>query len=68
MISLINFENFLHDPSLGYFRGDPMLFDESIPSLFGPPTTGVTTQNVTEDPPPVAVSIRFPIAPAPGRV
>ena len=30
-----------------------------------PPTTVVATQNVTEDPPPVTVSLRFPIAPAP---
>ena len=41
------------------------MFDESIPSLLEPPTTVVATQNVTEDPPPVIVNIRFPIAPAP---
>ena len=28
-------------------------------------TTGISTRNVTEDPPPVTVSIRFPVAPAP---
>ena len=32
------------------------------------PTAEVTTQNVTKDPPPVTVSIRFPIAPAPVSV
>ena len=60
-----NFENFRGDPSLGHYRGEPTLFDESIPSLLEPPTTVVTTQNVTEDPPPVTVIIHFPTAPAP---
>ena len=41
------------------------LFDKSIPSLLETPTTVVATQNVTEDPPLVAVNFRFPIAPAP---
>ena len=40
------------------------MFDESIPSLLEPPTTGVTTRTVTEDPPPLTVSFRFPVAPA----
>ena len=60
-----NFENFQRDPSLGHYRSEPTLFGESIPSLLEPPTTLVATQNVTEDPPPVTVSLRFPIAPAP---
>ena len=64
-ITVINFENFQRDPSLGHYRGEPTLFDESSPSLLEPPTTVVATQNVTEDPPPVTVSLRFPIAPAP---
>ena len=64
-LTVINFENFRRDPSLGHYRGEPTLFDESIPSLLEPPTTVVTTQNVTEDPPPVTVSLRLPIAPAP---
>ena len=34
----------------------------------GTSTTVVATQNVTEDPPPVTVNFRFPIAPAPIRV
>ena len=59
------FENFQRDLSLGHYRGEPTLFNESIPSLLEPPTTVVATQNVTEDPPPVTVSLRFPIAPAP---
>ena len=44
------------------------MFDETIPSLLEPPTTGVATQNVTEEPPPVAVNFCFPIAPAPVSV
>ena len=63
-LTVINFENFQRDPSLGHYRGEPT-FDESIPSLLEPPTTVVATQNVTEDPPPLTVSLRFPIAPAP---
>ena len=61
-------ENFQRDPSLGHYHGEPTLFDESIPSLLEPPTTVVATQNVTEDPPPVTVSLHFPIAPAPAPV
>ena len=64
-LTVINFENFQRDPSLGRYCGAPTLFDESIPSLLEPPTTVVATQTVTEDPPPVTVSLRFPIAPAP---
>ena len=65
VLTVINFENFQRDPSLGHYRGEPTLFDESNPSLLETPTTVVATQNVTEDPPPVTVSLRFPIAPAP---
>ena len=64
-LTVNNFEKFQRDPSLGHYRGEPTLFDESIPSLLEPPTTVVATQNVTEEPPPVTVSIRFPIASAP---
>ena len=60
--TVINFENFQRDPSLGHYCGEPTLFDESIPSLLEPPTTVVATQNVTEDPPPVTVIIRYPVA------
>ena len=67
-LTVINFASFQRDPSLGHYRGEPTLFDESIPSLLEPPTTVVATQNVTEDPPPVTVSLRFPIAPAPVQV
>ena len=62
--TVINFKNFQRDSSLGHNRAEPTLFDESIPPLLEPPTTVVATQNVTEDPPPVTVKIRFPIAPA----
>ena len=64
-LTVIKFEKFQRDPSLGHYRGEPTLFDESIPSSLEPPTTVVATQNVTEDPPPVTVSLRFPIAPVP---
>ena len=64
-LTVINFEKFQRDPSLGHYRGEPTLFDERIPSLLEPPITVVATQNVTENPPPVTVSLRFPIAPAP---
>ena len=64
-LTVINFRNLQRDPSLGHYRGEPTFFDESIPSLLEPPTTVVATQNVTEDPPPVTVSLRFRIAPAP---
>ena len=64
-LTVINFEKFQRNPSLGHYRGEPTLFDESIPSLLEPPTTVAATQNLTEDSPPVTVSLRFPIAPAP---
>ena len=64
-LTVINFASFQRDPSLGLYRGESTLFDESVPSLLEPPTTVVATQNVTEDPPPVTASIRFPIAAAP---
>ena len=67
-VTVINFEIFQRDPSLGHYLGEQTLFDESIPSLLEPPTTVVTTQSVTEDLPPVTVSLRFPIAPAPAPV
>ena len=64
-LTVTNFKSFQRDPSLGHYRGEPTLFDESIPSLLEPPTTVVATQNVIEDPPPVAVNIRFLISLAP---
>ena len=64
-LTVINFEIFQRDPSLGHFRCESTLFDESNPSLLETFTTGVATRNVTESPPPITVSIRFPIAPAP---
>ena len=63
-LTAINFEKFQQNSSLGHYRGEPTLFNENIPSLLEPPTTVAATQNVTEDPPPVTVNIRFPIAPA----
>ena len=67
-LTVNNFDNFLRDQLLGHYRGEPTLFDESIRSLLEPPTTVVATQNVTEDPLPPTVNIRFPIAPAPTPV
>ena len=64
-LTVNNFENFQRDLWFGHFCCEPTLFDESIPSLLEPATTVVATYNVTEDPPPVTVSFRFPIAPAP---
>ena len=64
-LTVISFENFQRDPSLGHYRGQPTLFDENFPTLLEPPTIVVATQNVTEDAPPVTVSLHFPIAPAP---
>ena len=64
-LTVINFDNFQRDPSLGHFRSGPTWFDESFPSLLEPPIRGVATRTVTEDPPPVTVGIHFPIAPAP---
>ena len=49
---------------MGHYHGEPTLFDESIPSLLEPRAIRVTTQNETEDSPPVSVSFS-PIAPAP---
>ena len=67
-LTVINFDNFQRDPSLDHFHSEPMLFDERIRSSLEPPTTGVATRSATEDPPPVTVSIRFPIALAPAPV
>ena len=64
-IPVINCENFQRDPSIGFFRGEPALFDESLPSLLDPPPTGLTTITVEEDSPPVTVSLHFAVAPAP---
>ena len=50
---------------MGHYRGEPTLFNENNPSLLEPPTTVVATQNVTDDPPPATVSLRFPIPSAP---
>ena len=62
---VIYFKNFQHDPSLGHFRGEPTLFDEAILFLLELPTTRVTTQNETENSPPVTRSFRFPMMPVP---
>ena len=64
-LTVINFKIFLKNPSLSHFRDEPTLFDESISSFLKPPSTGVATRTATTHPPPLTVSIRFPISPAP---
>ena len=61
-LTVINFENFHRNPSLGHYRGELTLSDESFPFFLEPPTTGVATQKVTEDPSPVIISFHFLIA------
>ena len=63
-IPVITFENFQCDPSLGQFRGEPDLFDESLPSLLEAPPQLISTPVVEDDPPPLTMSLHFPIAPA----
>ena len=58
-------ENFQCNTLLGHFRGEPTVFDESIPSLLESPTTVVETRTVFENPPGVTVSFQFPVTPAP---
>ena len=48
---------------LGRFRGKPALFDESIPTLLLPPSEEPCVTRNDEKPPPVTVSLSFPIAP-----
>ena len=67
-LTVNNFENFQRDRSSAHFRGEPALFDESVAPLLKHPTTRVTTRTVTENQPPLTVSFRFPIAPAPVSV
>ena len=64
-LTVIIFENFQIDPSLGHYPAELTLFDKGIPSLLEPAPTVVATQIKTKDPPPVTVSIRFQITPAP---
>ena len=52
-VTVINFKISQIGSSLGYFCGEPTLFDESIPSLLEPPTTEVATRTVREHSTPV---------------
>ena len=52
-LTVIDFTKFQRDPSLGIFRGEPNLFDESIPSLLEPPNTTEMPTNLMADPPSV---------------
>ena len=57
-------DKFQRDPMLGRFRGEPAIFDESIPTLLLPPSEEPCVVQNEEQPPPVTVSLSFPIAPA----
>ena len=57
-------DKFQRDPMLGRFRGEPAIFDESIPTLLLPPSEETSVAHNEEKPPPVTVSLSFPIAPA----
>ena len=57
-------DKFQRDPMLGRFRGEPAIFDESIPTLLLPPSDETSVAHHEEKPPPVIVSLSFPIAPA----
>ena len=64
-LTVQTFDIFQKDPPLSHIRGEPKFFDESFPPLFKPPTTSVSTRNITESWPTVTVSCRFPIASVP---
>ena len=57
-------DKFQRDPMLGRFRGEPAVFDQSIPTLLLPPSEEPCVTRNDEKPPPVTVSLSFPIAPA----
>ena len=63
-LRVIDFQNFQRDPSLGQFRGEPHMFDESIPLLLDSPQPVFSTQAEPEVPAPVTVSLNFTPAPA----
>ena len=60
-LTRINFDAIL---LLGRFRGEPAIFDESIPTLLLPRSEVPCEVHNEEKPPPVTVSVRFPIEPA----
>ena len=63
-LRVIDFQNFQRDPSLGQFRGEPYLFDASIPSLLDNTQPLFAPQAEPEVPAPVTVSLNFTPAPA----
>ena len=63
-IRVIDFQNFQRDPSLGQFRGEPYIFDESVPSLLDNPQPTSLAPVEPEVPPPVTVIHHFAPAPA----
>ena len=64
-LTVISIEFFQRDPLLGHLFDETRLFVDVIPSFLEPPTTGVATRTVTDDPPAAAVSSCFPTTPAP---
>ena len=63
-LRVIDFQNFQHDPSLGQFRGEAYIFDDSVPSLVDSPQPTLSAQAEPEVPAPVTVSLNFTPAPA----
>ena len=63
-LRVIDFQTFQRDPSLDQFRGEPYIFDESVPSLVDTPQPIFSTQAEPEVPAPVTVSLNFMSAPA----
>ena len=59
--------DFRRDPHLRRFRGEPELFDETVPTLLDPPLHAMPGPVEDEDPPPVTVGLTFllPMALAP---
>ena len=64
-LTVKNFGDFQRKLLWDYFHDGPTLPEESIFFLLEIPTRLVTTKIVTEDPPPLTISFRFPAASAP---
>ena len=67
-LSDINPDDFRRDPHLGRFRGEPQLFDETIPSLLDPPPQEMPGLSEEQDIPAVTVGLTFPLPMEPAPV
>ena len=67
-LSDIDPDNFRRDPHLGRFRGEPEIFDETVPTLLDPPLHAQPGPVENEDTPPVTVGLTFPLPMAPAPV